>query len=164
MLTDLPGRVVVRTSPGGEVFLDDVSKGQADANGGLAVASVSPGSHILRVTGRGKNDFRQIVTVVAGQATSVDAHLSDLPSTVAAPNVYARVPGNFPSSHPTGSGLSKGEILAELRSGYPSREMVAVEVKKFGISFQPTMSDLNEIRRAGANEALIKVIRAAPVY
>jgi hypothetical protein len=129
VLTDLPGRMLVRTSPGGEVFLDDVSKGQADASGELAVASVSPGTDSLRVTARGKTDFRQSVTVGAGQASSVDAQLSDLPSTVATP-----------SSHPAGGGLRKQEILKLLAAGVSGPRLADLVVKR-GVSFQPTEAD-----------------------
>lgn len=147
VLTDLPGRVLVRTSPGGEVFLDDVSKGQADASGELAIASVSPGTHSLRVTARGKTDFRQGVTVGAGQASSVDAQLSDLPSTVATP-----------ASQPAGRGLSKQYILSLLAGGVPSARIAAL-VRENGVSFQPTESDANDIRGAGGDDFLIKLIR-----
>jgi hypothetical protein len=146
-LTDLPGRVLVRTSPGGEVFLDDVSKGQADASGGLAIASVSPGTHSLRVTAQGKTDFRQSVTVVAGQASSVDAQLSDLPGAVATP-----------TSQSAGRGLSKQQILALLAGRVPSPRIAEI-VRDRGVSFQPTESDLNDIRGAGGDEVLIKLIQ-----
>ena len=147
-LTDLSGSVLVRTSPGGEVFLDNVSKGQADASGELAIPGVSPGTHNLRVTAPGKAYFGQSITVVAGQASNVDAPLADLPTTVATA-----------TSPPAGRGMSKQEILSLVAGGVPSERIAKLMVAR-GLSFQPTDSDLKDILRAGGDDLLIKIIRA----
>jgi hypothetical protein len=149
VLTDLSGSVLVRTSPGGEVFLDNVSKGQANASGELVIPGVSPGTHALRVTAPGKTYFGQSITVVAGQASNVDAALADLPATVA----------TAPSQPTTGRGIGKQEILSLLAGGAPSERIAKLVVAR-GLSFQPTDSDLNDILRAGGDEVLIKIIRA----
>jgi TonB family protein len=79
VLADLAGTVVVQTSPGAAVFLDDSSRGTADARGQLAVPDVVAGSHELRIAAPGKRDFRQNISVPAGQATRIAAELVDLP-------------------------------------------------------------------------------------
>jgi formylglycine-generating enzyme required for sulfatase activity len=77
-LADLPGKIVVHTTPGAQVFLDDSSRGQADARGELAMANVSAGLHTLRVTAGGKKESRQNVAVKAGQEAKVEAQLADV--------------------------------------------------------------------------------------
>jgi formylglycine-generating enzyme required for sulfatase activity len=77
-LADLAGSIRVQTSPGAEVFLDDSSRGTADAGGGLTISDVAPGSHQLRVSAQGKKEFRQSVTVLAGQENTTQATLMDV--------------------------------------------------------------------------------------
>jgi formylglycine-generating enzyme required for sulfatase activity len=74
-LVDLPGSIQVRTSPGAEVFLDDSSRGTVGGGGLLVVPDLAAGAHELRVTARGKKEFRQTITVLAGQESSIDAVL-----------------------------------------------------------------------------------------
>jgi formylglycine-generating enzyme required for sulfatase activity len=77
-LADLAGSVKVQTSAGAEVFLDNLSRGTADAAGQLVVEEVTPGSHDLRASARGKKEFRQSITVLAGQENTVEAPLAEL--------------------------------------------------------------------------------------
>jgi formylglycine-generating enzyme required for sulfatase activity len=77
-LADLAGTVVVRTSPGAAVFLDDSSRGMTDARGQLAIPEVAAGSHELRVTASGKREYRETVRVAAGQEIPIDATLADI--------------------------------------------------------------------------------------
>jgi len=81
-LTDLPGKIVVGSTAGVEVYLDGASRGKIDASGKLALADVPPGSHPLRVTAQGKKDYEQSVSVSAGQETEIQARLEDLPGTI----------------------------------------------------------------------------------
>jgi formylglycine-generating enzyme required for sulfatase activity len=81
-LADLAGTVVVQTSPGAEVFLDDSSRGRTDASGQLAIPEVTAGSHKLRIASTGKKDYRQDLTLPAGQVTKITAVLADLAGTV----------------------------------------------------------------------------------
>lgn len=80
-LADLPGRIVVQTTPGAQVFLDNASRGAAGASGEVIVPDVAGGSYNLRITANGKTDFQQSVTVTAGQETRIQAPLADLPPT-----------------------------------------------------------------------------------
>ena len=80
-LADLPGRIVVQTTPGAQVFLDNASRGAADASGEVIVPDVPGGSYNLRITANGKTDFQESVTVTAGQETRIHAPLVDLPPT-----------------------------------------------------------------------------------
>jgi formylglycine-generating enzyme required for sulfatase activity len=80
-LTDLPGSILVRTTPGAEVSLDNSSRGVADASGQLTVSEVAPGAHALRIAAPGKKDFSQTVNVSSGQETRVEATLLDLVAT-----------------------------------------------------------------------------------
>jgi formylglycine-generating enzyme required for sulfatase activity len=77
-LADLPGRILIHSSVGAEVFLDSTSRGRTDASGELAVADVSPGSHELRISAPGKKEYRQSITVPVGQEAKIDAPLADL--------------------------------------------------------------------------------------
>ncbi len=76
-LADLPGTVEAQTSPGAAVFLDGSSRGTSDARGQLAIPEVAAGSHELRITAPGKKEFRQSITVAAGQEARIEARLED---------------------------------------------------------------------------------------
>lgn len=82
VLADLAGSVVVQTSPGATIFLDGSSRGTTDATGQLAVADVAAGPHELRISASGKRDYRQKITVSAGQGARVEAPLADFTTTV----------------------------------------------------------------------------------
>jgi formylglycine-generating enzyme required for sulfatase activity len=77
-LEDLAGSVRVQTSAGAEVFLDNSSRGSADGSGQLVIPNISPGSHELRVSARGRAEFRQSITVSPGQESRVDAALTEI--------------------------------------------------------------------------------------
>jgi hypothetical protein len=81
-LTDLPGKIVVSSMAGAEVYLDGTSRGKIDASGTLTLADVAPGSHQLRVTAQGKKDYEQSMSVSAGQESRIQAQLQDLPGTI----------------------------------------------------------------------------------
>jgi formylglycine-generating enzyme required for sulfatase activity len=77
----LHGKIILQTSPGGQVFLDDAFKGETSAEGRLEISNVEPGDHDLRIAHPSKRNDGQRVTVVAGQATQVTAVLADLAGT-----------------------------------------------------------------------------------
>ncbi len=77
-LADLPAQLVVETSPGAEVYLDDSRRGAVDASGELGLGQVAPGSHELRISARGKKNYQQQVTVLPGQEAKVEAVLADI--------------------------------------------------------------------------------------
>jgi len=81
-LTDLPGSIMVKTTAGAEVSLDNSSRGVADASGQLTVSEVAPGVHAVRIAAPGKKDFSQTVNVSSGQETRVEAALADLPGSI----------------------------------------------------------------------------------
>jgi hypothetical protein len=74
-LVDLPGRIVVNSKPGAEVFLDNVSRGKIDASGKLVIADLAPGGHTMRVRAPGKNDWNGSITASAGEETLIQAQL-----------------------------------------------------------------------------------------
>ncbi len=76
-LAGLAGTVEVQTSPGAAVFLDDSSRGTTDARGQFAIPEVAAGSHELRITASGKREYRQNISVPAGQGARIEAHLED---------------------------------------------------------------------------------------
>jgi len=78
VLADLPGKLVVRTLAGAEVFVNGSSRGVADANGQLAADNLPPGAHEVRVSAHGKKDFRQSIGVLSGQQTTLDVQLEDV--------------------------------------------------------------------------------------
>jgi len=77
-LTELPGKIVVHSLPGADVFLDDTHRGITDSNGELTLQDVPPGAHTLRVTARGKKDLQEPVEIAAGEKAIVQAALTDL--------------------------------------------------------------------------------------
>ena len=89
-LTDLAGRIVVHSSPGADVLLDDVRRGTTDSGGDLVVPNVPPGAHDLRVWATGKRNYQQQVSVSPGQETRVEAGLAPIetPQPPAPPPVH----------------------------------------------------------------------------
>jgi len=75
LLGELPATLLVETSAGASVYLDDAFKGQASAQGRLVIDNAGPGAHTLRVTLAGKKDFEQKLTSVPGQEAKVAATL-----------------------------------------------------------------------------------------
>jgi formylglycine-generating enzyme required for sulfatase activity len=69
---------MVQTAAGAAVFLDDASRGTADAGGQLSIPEVAAGAHKLRVTASGKTEYQQNITVPAGQVAKITAPLADL--------------------------------------------------------------------------------------
>jgi formylglycine-generating enzyme required for sulfatase activity len=74
-------QLVVVTSPNAEVFLDGEFQGQASAQGELALKAKA-GAHAMKVSLKGKKDFEQSVTLIAQQASKVEARLEDVPGAV----------------------------------------------------------------------------------
>jgi formylglycine-generating enzyme required for sulfatase activity len=73
-----PAEIVVQTSPGAEVYVDDQFAGRASLQGRLVVRNPSPGDHTLRVSLAGKRDYEQPVKVTVGETSSVQAALADV--------------------------------------------------------------------------------------
>jgi hypothetical protein len=71
------GRVVVRTSPDAEVYLDYEHAGRASADGRLVISNVKEGEHNLQVSLTGKKVFMGSVTVQTGEKTEIEATLAD---------------------------------------------------------------------------------------
>jgi hypothetical protein len=77
-----PAEIVVQTSPGAEVYVDDQFAGRASPKGQLVIANPRAGGHALRVSLAGKRDYERNVTVAAGQVTEITAVLADVAGTV----------------------------------------------------------------------------------
>lgn len=75
VLAELAGRIRVTTALEAEVFLDDSSRGTTGVTGQLVVSNVAPGSHELHVSAPGMREWRQSITVLAGQESTVEAPL-----------------------------------------------------------------------------------------
>ena len=82
VLADAGGTVVVQTSPSAAVILDGSSRGTADASGQLSIPNVAAGSHELRVSAPGKNEYQKNIHVTAGEQSSMNAVLADAGGTV----------------------------------------------------------------------------------
>jgi hypothetical protein len=78
-LADLGGTLHVQTLAGAEVFLDGSSRGTVDASGQLAIPELAAGSHDLRIAAHGRQEYRQSVSVIAGQESRVVATPEPLP-------------------------------------------------------------------------------------
>ena len=77
-LTVLGGTVLFRTSPGATVFVDNSNRGTTDLSGQLTLTDVAPGAHALRISAPGKVEYRQSLTVAAGEPAKVEVSLADL--------------------------------------------------------------------------------------
>jgi hypothetical protein len=99
MLTDVPGSILVKTTPGAGVSLDNSSRGAADASGQLTLSEVAPGVHALRIAARAKKDFSQTaLRYHAGRIsfswTAMSARPFAVGGRLAVPSVYiAAEPG-----------------------------------------------------------------------
>jgi sulfatase modifying factor 1 len=129
-LTNLSGKVVVRTTPGAEVFLDDTSRGMTNANGELTLEDATPGPHMLRISAAGKKDFEQSISVSAGQEITVEALLADLPGRI----VVETMPGAqvFLDNTGRGAASASGELsVPELAAGSYNLRITATGKKDF---------------------------------
>jgi len=77
VLADLPGRILVHSSPGASVYLDDALRGTTNSSGDLVLAEVPQGSHTLRVSLQGKKEYQETVLAVSGRQISATATLAD---------------------------------------------------------------------------------------
>jgi hypothetical protein len=75
------GKLVVMTSPNAEVYLDGKLQGRANAEGEFAMNAMR-GAYALKVSLAGKRDFKQSVTLAAGQSTRIEAALLDAPGSI----------------------------------------------------------------------------------
>jgi len=75
-------QIIIQTSPNAHVYLDDVLKGQANAEGRLVIENPKPGEHTLRISLTGRRNHEQKVTVTAGQVEKITAVLAELEGTV----------------------------------------------------------------------------------
>jgi hypothetical protein len=123
-LANLPGRIVVSSAAGAEVYLDNVSRGKTDASGKLVLADVAPGSHPLRVMAPGTKDYEESVNVSDGQEASIRAFGEGLPGSV----VVRATPGAkvlFDDYHPEVV-LANGQLsFTSLKVGSHSVRVVA---------------------------------------
>ena len=98
-LANLSGSILLKTTPGAEVSLDNSSRGVADASGQLTVSEVAAGVHALRIAARGKKDFSQTaLRYHAGRIsfswTAMSARPFAVGGRLAVPSVYiAAEPG-----------------------------------------------------------------------
>ncbi len=81
-LASLTGTVVIETSPGAAVLLDDSSRGTTDSTGQLTLPEVTAGTHRLQVEATGKEKFGTEITVLSGQAIKIEARLVELAGTL----------------------------------------------------------------------------------
>jgi hypothetical protein len=75
------GNLAVVTSPNAGVYLDGELQGWANAQGALAFKA-KLGTHVLKVSLKGKKDFQQNVTVAQVQGTPIMAQLVDAPGSI----------------------------------------------------------------------------------
>jgi len=129
-LADLPGSILVRTTPGAEVSLDNSSRGVADASGELTVSEVASGAHALRIAAPGKKDFSQAVNVSSGQEIRVEAALTDLPGSI----LVRTTPGAEVSLDNSSRGVAdaSGQLtVSEVASGVHAVRIAARGKKDF---------------------------------
>ncbi len=75
-LAELPGELRIHTAPGAQVFVDDVNRGSANAEGQLDLSDLAPGTHNFRIVAPGKQDWDSKIEVAAGKTSEVTAALA----------------------------------------------------------------------------------------
>jgi formylglycine-generating enzyme required for sulfatase activity len=136
-LADLPGSILVKTTPGAEVFLDNSSRGVADASAQLTVSEVAPGVHALRIAAPGKKDLSQTVNVSSGRETRVEATLADLPGSI----LVRTTPGAEVSldNSSRGAAYANGELtISDVATGDHGLRIAARGKKDFSQSVSVT--------------------------
>jgi len=71
------GELTVTTSPNAKVYLDGELKGRANEQGEMAV-ELMLGTHALKISLAGKEDFQQSVTLTGREGVKIEARLRDL--------------------------------------------------------------------------------------
>ncbi len=115
-LAPLLGGLLVRTSPGAEVFLDGMIRGKAGESGELKLQEISAGSHDVRVAAQKKQEWKRSVVVTAGKTVTLNATLADSPGKL----VIRTTPGAevIVDGAPRGRVGESGElILPDVRPG-----------------------------------------------
>ncbi len=108
--TPKAAQILVQTSPGADVYLDDQHAGRAGpVEPWLVIANPPLGEHKLRVSLAGKKDYQQQITVAAGEATVARATLADLPASI---RVHTSAGAEvFLDNTDRGSADARGELL-----------------------------------------------------
>jgi hypothetical protein len=77
ILPQATAQIVVESSTGAAVSLDEKPAGVVPATGSLTITGVSPGPHRVKVTLNGKHDFEQRLVASAGEVKRIRAALAD---------------------------------------------------------------------------------------
>jgi hypothetical protein len=126
-LVPLPGRLTVRTQRGARVWVDERAVGRAP----LAPLALPPGTHTVSVGARGRQLFRERLTLERGGARTVRAEL--------APTTQRRVAHFL-------LGLSIASLLATAAAGgvFAYEDHAAGEIDERRVSGQITPAELSQ--------------------
>jgi PEGA domain-containing protein len=134
------GTVKVVSQPAGaQLYVDDVAKGTtSESEGRLIVEDIAPGSHRLRVSAAGYQEWTKTVDVEPGDAVEAAATLERA--------------GPLP--------FTENDVTAMLRGGVSPRR-AAVLVGERGVDFALNDAAEQRLRKAGADDALLLAIAKA---
>ncbi|HYW43051.1 MAG TPA: PEGA domain-containing protein [Bryobacteraceae bacterium] len=77
ILPQATAQILVESSNGAEVYLDEKRIGVVPVAGSLTIPNVSPGPHRVKVSLAGKRDFEQRLVAAAGETNRIRAVLTD---------------------------------------------------------------------------------------
>ncbi len=158
--TPQPARIIVETSAGAEIYLDDRFVGRASAEGRLVIADTPPGEHSLRISLAGKRDHAEKIKLGSGEERTVKSALADLPATLvirALPSSRVSVDGG-----PQAFTDRSGELeIAELSPGTHQVRVAAPGMKEWSsdVTLRPGE---RRIVSAGARQATGSIALHAP--
>jgi hypothetical protein len=160
-----PAEIVVETSAGAEVFLDDIKLGTAAQNGSFVIHAPKPGKHVLQVTLEDKHPFTKDLIVLEGKVSRVRAELADYSAdleVLTTPNAEVTLDGKLAGiADDTGLLLIRGTLIKnhQVRAGKAGYNPGAAEVEiRAGVTNTVTI-DLKQVEVADEG-----TVAAAPDY
>jgi hypothetical protein len=93
-----PVLMIETTPPGVEVYIDEERAGKTSSEGKLKVSTLSAGSHSVRVSSSGYDDFSRSVDLAGGQATVLAVTLVAAKPVAPEPAPTAPQPANKPAT------------------------------------------------------------------
>jgi hypothetical protein len=129
-----PSVLVIDSSPGlSQVYVDDEPMGSTSKQGRLKLTQLAPGSHTVRISLNGYEDFEKTVTLTGGQVTTMAANLHQA---VVAPEIppVGPQPEEPPPANPSQAGYlgitpmqeqpagARGVVISGAQPGGPAAQ------------------------------------------
>ena len=142
----------ISTRPGASVYLNGRLAGIADPEGSCVMSGLKAISFQVRVSLDGYRDWTGTVALSFGEPRRINAELALIP------------PGSIDSDKSRAASVSRSltvEEIVDLLRGSVSSKRVASLVRERGANFALTESIIEQIRKAGGDDALLLAIAKA---